>query len=80
MLHYSEQRYRAARGDLERALNHGADPAAAYYGKALVLLAQDDRTGALASVEEALRLDPQNNEARTLRDRLIRSQPRPPGF
>jgi serine/threonine protein kinase/Tfp pilus assembly protein PilF len=72
ILHYREGRLADAVTDLERALDGGADPAAVHYNLALVRLARGERDAALRQVQLALDRDPDNRDARALRERLGR--------
>jgi serine/threonine protein kinase/Tfp pilus assembly protein PilF len=73
-LHYRQERYAEAAGDLQRALDNGASPAAVYYDLALVRLAQGERDAARTCLERVLEHDPDRPDARALRDRL-RAEP-----
>jgi tetratricopeptide (TPR) repeat protein len=73
MLHYRAKRYDAALADLRQALERGADPGMVHYNLALVHLARQDRGAALSSLDRALEHDPQNEDARRLRD-TVRDQ------
>jgi serine/threonine protein kinase/tetratricopeptide (TPR) repeat protein len=73
ILHYQERRFDLARADLQRALASGAEPGTVYYNLALIELAQDNRAGALWSLQLAVRHQPDHLPARDLRDRLLRT-------
>src|SRR5439155_5329705 len=70
ILHGREKRYAEACADLERALQSGVDPATVHYNLALLYLAQDQRSRALACLERTLQQQPTHKEARELYDRL----------
>ncbi|HJT78483.1 MAG TPA: tetratricopeptide repeat protein, partial [Gemmataceae bacterium] len=59
-----------ALADLERADRGGAGGTAVSYQRALIHMARQDRLAALASLREAVRLDPGNAPARELLARL----------
>ena len=59
-----------AEADLRKALEKGADPAAAYYNLAVVHLARQDRVAALESVRTALRHNPDHARSLELLKRL----------
>jgi serine/threonine protein kinase/Tfp pilus assembly protein PilF len=67
---YQRNQLAEAATDFRRALACGADPATTLYNLALVQLAQKDRLAAVVSLEQALRQNPDHNEARELRERL----------
>jgi tetratricopeptide (TPR) repeat protein len=75
VLHLREKHLAQAAEDLNRARTLGADPAAVHYNLALVYQARNERSAALASVEEALRHRPEHPEARQLRHRLLAGRP-----
>jgi tetratricopeptide (TPR) repeat protein len=70
ILHYDSGRFSEAEADLNRALTLGADPAIVYYNLALNDLARDDPGAARASIEHALRHNPEQPGARQLLERL----------
>jgi tetratricopeptide (TPR) repeat protein len=67
-LHFQAKHYAQARADFQRALRDGIDPATAYYHLALVALAEGDRRTARSHLEEALRHNPNHEQARRLRE------------
>jgi tetratricopeptide (TPR) repeat protein len=69
-LYYQKNQLAESATDLRRALACGADAATTLYNLALVQLAQRDRQAAVGSLEQALRQNPDHNEARELRERL----------
>jgi serine/threonine protein kinase/Tfp pilus assembly protein PilF len=72
LLHHQEQRYPEALADLDRALQSGHDPAQVYHQLARVHLANQDPATALTAITQALQIQPEDEEARRLRDRLLR--------
>ena len=72
LLHYRANRLAAARADLQRALQLGANPATVYYNLALVCPAENDRVQALQNLREALVRDPEHRDARELQDKVSR--------
>jgi serine/threonine protein kinase/tetratricopeptide (TPR) repeat protein len=77
MLHYYAGRHAAALADLRRAGELGADPAVVAFDLALVHLARGEQAAALDQLRQALRLNPQQPEARQLHDRLLGRERRP---
>src|SRR5262249_42401283 len=72
LLHARAQRFPEALADLQRALDHGANPTAVHYHLAVVHLARKDRAAALASLQRALQHEPNHAEARKLSESLQR--------
>jgi serine/threonine protein kinase/Flp pilus assembly protein TadD len=72
IIYWQTQRYPLALHELEASLDQGADPAAVYYYRALVCLAQKERSEALANLSKALQYDPHHDAARALLERLKR--------
>jgi serine/threonine protein kinase/tetratricopeptide (TPR) repeat protein len=70
MLHFSARRFEAARADLRRARELGADPAVIFYDLALVDLALDHRAEAREKLSQALSHNHDYPEARLLLDSL----------
>jgi tetratricopeptide (TPR) repeat protein len=70
VLHYHAKHYANARRDLDYALEQGAEPAAVHFNMALVEIAQDNRAGAIESLQRALAHNPQHPEAKDLWTRL----------
>jgi eukaryotic-like serine/threonine-protein kinase len=75
-LHYQARRYPEAVANFHQALKTGADPATVHFQLALVHQAQQNRTAALLSLEQALRHNPQHGQARELLDRMQRARNR----
>jgi serine/threonine protein kinase/tetratricopeptide (TPR) repeat protein len=74
VVHYQEGRYARALADLEAALRDGTEPATAHYNLALVCLALHDETATRRHLDQALQHDPTHEDARSLRERLLRRQ------
>lgn len=72
LLHAQEQRYSEALTDLDRALRSGHDPALIYHEMARIHLARQDPAAALAALSQVLKIQPDDEEARRLRERLLR--------
>jgi tetratricopeptide (TPR) repeat protein len=70
ILHYRQRHYDQALADLQRVLDQGVAEPAVYYHQALVYLARQDRTAALASLQHALQHDPQHKPSRELLTQL----------
>jgi tetratricopeptide (TPR) repeat protein len=80
LLRYREKRYAEALGDVQRALDAGADSGAGagYYALALIYLAREEDVRARASLEACLRSNPDSKEATELYDQLGGAPRRPP--
>ena len=76
MLQYELGRLDAA-ADLQRALLHGADASSVHYDLALVRSAAGDHSAARRELDQALRLNPDNQQARRLQV-LLQNPARPP--
>jgi serine/threonine protein kinase/Tfp pilus assembly protein PilF len=72
ILYHRAHRDADALRDMDRALDAGADPAAVLYNRAVIELDRDDRPAALADLQQALRHEPRNADARTLYERIQR--------
>jgi serine/threonine protein kinase/Flp pilus assembly protein TadD len=70
MLHFEAKRFPEAERDLRRALECGANPATVHYDLAMVQLATHDQTAAIASLENALRYEPNHEPALGLLKKL----------
>jgi serine/threonine protein kinase len=68
ILHLQDKHYEQARADFQRALRDGVDPATIHYHLALVALAEGDPRTAHSHLEEALRYNPNHEQARRLHE------------
>jgi tetratricopeptide (TPR) repeat protein len=70
LVHLRQKHLDAAEADFQRALKKGADPARSHYQLALVCLARGDRAGAVSHLNEVRRLNPSNQPAGALLEKL----------